>query len=237
MRTKYGKVELSEEYLRALKEEGATDSDIETWWNLTEEERSIIIQDDIQSRLAVFIDASVKGLSAKKAMEEVKRAFPIYDINFYKEPNEDEQSRPFPYELKDRINRHTFKLAEEIGLEKLKKEIRKYPTFNSYMRDLIEKEKLAEIPSESNPQENTAIKKPISSKKKNSLAIISFILSVITPFMGFSLLGIIGFSLGIISLKQIDISNEDGKGLAIAAIVIGSIWGILKLVIDVLLSL
>ena len=60
-------------------------------------------------------------------------------------------------------------------------------------------------------------------KKINKTAIISVILSTISFFV-FGWLGIIGFSLGICSLKEIKQKNEKGKMLAI----IGSIGGIIS---------
>ncbi|HNR53049.1 MAG TPA: DUF4190 domain-containing protein [Candidatus Dojkabacteria bacterium] len=237
MQTKYNESKLSEEYLESVRAEGATDSDIESWWNLTEVERALIIKDDIVSRMAVFIDAKTKGLSDKKAMDEVKKAFPIFDIDFYKKNKEDGQNRPLPYELKDKINLHMLELANEIGLEKLKKEVRKYPTFNSYIRNFIEREHLENQTSKSTTHNNNLRQETTQTTKKNSLAIISFILSILAPFTGFSLLGILGLFLGILSLNQIKVSNENGKGLAITAIIIGSIWGVLKLIVDVLLLL
>jgi hypothetical protein len=237
MKTRYSEVELSEEYLKSVKSEGATDSDIKSWWNLTEAERASIIKDDMQSRIAVFIDAKTKGLSDKNAMKEVKKTFPIFDIDFYKETEEKEQNQPLPYELKDKINLHMIKLTNRIGLEKLKKEVRKYPTFNAFIKDSMKSDKLKQSPPESNCIKSLPPQVKTHPTKKNSLAIISFILSLIAPFTGFSLLGILGLFFGILSLNQIKLSNENGRGLAIAAIIIGSIWGPLNLIADILISL
>jgi len=69
----------------------------------------------------------------------------------------------------------------------------------------------------------------------NKLAIIGLILSVVSIF-GVGLAGLIGFVLGIIALNQIKHTYKKGKGLAIAAIIIGFIWsfgvGILKRLIE-----
>jgi len=65
----------------------------------------------------------------------------------------------------------------------------------------------------------------------NKPALIGFALSIIA-FFGVGLAGLVGFILGIVALVQIKHTEEKGKGLAIAAIVIGFIWsfvvGILK---------
>jgi len=66
----------------------------------------------------------------------------------------------------------------------------------------------------------------MENKKYNKPAIIGLIFSIISIF-GFGLSGIIGFILGIVSLTQIKYTNEKGKGMAIAAIIIGFIWSII----------
>lgn len=57
----------------------------------------------------------------------------------------------------------------------------------------------------------------------NKPAIIGFVLSVISIF-GIGLAGLVGFILGIIALTQIKHTQQKGRGLAIAAIIIGFIW-------------
>ena len=72
--------------------------------------------------------------------------------------------------------------------------------------------------------------------KYNKLSITGFILSIISIF-GIGLAGLVGFVLGIVALTQIKHTKEKGKGLAIAAIIIGFIWSfvtsILKRLIEV----
>lgn len=71
--------------------------------------------------------------------------------------------------------------------------------------------------------------------KYNKQAAIGLILSIVSIF-GVGLAGLVGFILGIIALNQIKHTHEEGKGLAIAAIIIGFIWsfgtGILKRLIE-----
>ena len=86
---------------------------------------------------------------------------------------------------------------------------------------------------ELNPKkENKLLIKDIEEKnmetapqKNNKSAVIGFVLSLISIF-GVGLAGIIGMILGIVALTKIKYTNEKGKGLAIAAIIIGFIWGI-----------
>lgn len=61
-------------------------------------------------------------------------------------------------------------------------------------------------------------------QKYNKSAVAGLVLSIISIF-GVGLAGIIGFILGIVALTQIKHTSEKGKGMAIAAIIIGFIWG------------
>jgi len=67
--------------------------------------------------------------------------------------------------------------------------------------------------------------------KYNKPAVIGLIFSIISIF-GVGLAGLTGFILGIVALVQIKHTHEKGRGLAIAAIIVGFIWsfvvGILK---------
>jgi hypothetical protein len=70
--------------------------------------------------------------------------------------------------------------------------------------------------------ENTTITKP----KRNIFAIIGFVLSIIAMFTGFGLFAYFGMTTGIIARIKISKTEERGKGLANAAIIIGFIYGI-----------
>lgn len=75
----------------------------------------------------------------------------------------------------------------------------------------------------------------IAEKKYNKSAIIGLVLSIIAVF-GVGLAGITGFVLGIVALVQVRYTHEKGKGLAIAAIIVGFIWsfviGILRRLVE-----
>jgi hypothetical protein len=66
---------------------------------------------------------------------------------------------------------------------------------------------------------------PSNKKSRNKWSTIGFVLSLLS-IIGIGLAGIVGMIMGIVALTQIKHTNEQGKGLAIAAIVIGSIWGV-----------
>ena len=69
-------------------------------------------------------------------------------------------------------------------------------------------------------------------KHFNKLSVIGFLFTITTPFFSFlSSFGIVGLILGIVGLNEINRLKERGKGLAIAAIIVGFIWGILNPII------
>ena len=63
----------------------------------------------------------------------------------------------------------------------------------------------------------------IPEQKYNKSAVVGLVLSIISVF-GVGLAGIVGFILGIVALTQIKHTHEKGKGVAIAAIIVGFIW-------------
>lgn len=74
-----------------------------------------------------------------------------------------------------------------------------------------------------NQEQTTETTKTIE-QEYNWSAVIGLGLSIISIF-GVGLAGIAGFILGINALTQIKRSHEKGRGLAIAAIIVGFIWG------------
>lgn len=91
------------------------------------------------------------------------------------------------------------------------------------------------ITMENKKIDEEVIKVDGGNQKYNKPAIIGFVLSIISIF-GLGLAGIAGFILGIVALAQIKYKHEKGKGLAIAAIIIGFIWsfviGILRRLVE-----
>ena len=74
-----------------------------------------------------------------------------------------------------------------------------------------------------------------TSQKYNKKAIVGFALSL-TSIFGIGLAGMIGTVLGIMALKKIDDTHEKGRGFAIAATIIGSIWGFGKSLLAIYLA-
>jgi hypothetical protein len=84
-------------------------------------------------------------------------------------------------------------------------------------------------------QEQTKEIIKVAAKKYNKSAIIGLALSIVAVF-GLGLAGLVGFILGIVALAQIKHTNEKGKGLAIAAIIVGFIWSFVVSIVHSLIK-
>jgi hypothetical protein len=71
---------------------------------------------------------------------------------------------------------------------------------------------------------------PAPTNGKSIAALVLGILSIVGPYIGF-LLGIVAIILSAISLKEIRIRNEQGRGLAIAGLVCGIVGTVLYAVL------
>ena len=74
-------------------------------------------------------------------------------------------------------------------------------------------------------------------KKTNKVASWGFGLSLVSMLTGLGLLGYISMTCGIIGLIQIKKSKQKGKGLAITAIVIGTLYGIVMSLVHIMVML
>ena len=71
----------------------------------------------------------------------------------------------------------------------------------------------------------TQTSSPVATQKFNVLAIVGFVLSLF--------LSIIGAILGVIALVQIKRTGQRGRGLALAAIIIGVVFFIIGVIVDI----
>lgn len=80
---------------------------------------------------------------------------------------------------------------------------------------------------------------PAKTNGKSVAALVLGILAIIVPYIGF-LLGIVAIILSAISLKEIRVSHEQGRGMAIAGLVCGIvgtlIYAILILIIVIAIA-
>ena len=122
----------SKDYIDVRKNEGVTDTDIRSWWDLHYLERAFTEELDNFFRAIGFVHDRDQGLSKEEAAKRNRHAF-IY----YGQPNDTSHTtgdnRPLPYELKDRINRYVEKRAKE-NPNTIKSEKQNYETYNAFIR-------------------------------------------------------------------------------------------------------
>lgn len=138
----YGDTTLSEDYIEAVKRDGVTNDDLELWWGFSEKQRNQIIEEDNLYRSSAFIELRTnKGLSLKETQKKLWVAFPLYG-----DPrNEDIQKgkdKPLPFELKDRINRYTEKLALNGGIGQFVNDLKRETSYNAFIRKLVKEQKI-----------------------------------------------------------------------------------------------
>jgi hypothetical protein len=90
--------------VRRMRDCGARDEDIQSWWNLSDFERCVIQVDDESSRAGVYVQKREKeGVSSEEAAAAVRKAFPIYGS--LKDPEDSSgDDRPLTPELHARID-------------------------------------------------------------------------------------------------------------------------------------
>ena len=100
-------------------------------------ERRLMLKDDENSRIAMFMHHLDQGLSQEEAAVKVKKFHPMYG-----DPSDTSKSsgddRPLPHELKDRINRYTEMRAKQ-GADSFKADLEASSSFNALVRREIRK--------------------------------------------------------------------------------------------------
>ena len=125
---------------KMLRADGVTDSDILSWWNLSNKEQREIIQQDIRL-IKSFTKTFIKKVNHK--LDEIYgfmgKVFPQF-IRYSSKMDISETS-PLPYELKKRV-REYFELRsiEELNIIKINSE--NFPNMNAYIRYLIKNKRI-----------------------------------------------------------------------------------------------
>jgi hypothetical protein len=121
--------------LPKIKKEGVRDDDVRWWWNLNDIERHMMLKEDENARMALFIDRLKKGDLPDKAAEKVRKFHPMYG-----DPDDASlttgDDMPLPCELKNRINIYIEKRFGD-NTEKYKNDIEESSTFNALIRKEI----------------------------------------------------------------------------------------------------
>lgn len=122
-----------------LREEGVTDNDIRTWWNLPDIEARMVIAADNNANIALVLHEISEGraydsgdISAvAMAMVTVRKTFALYgDPDDTRNTTGDD--RPLPYELKDRVNRYIERHAANPASHL--RDVEASSTFNALVR-------------------------------------------------------------------------------------------------------
>ena len=157
-RKKYGKrileaAQAGQEPLRGIvdsaRREGATDDEIEEWWDFPEKFRQGITIRENAFRLTTFRKLIEEGKSEDEAAVAVKKIFPIYgrtgveeeemrDAQACNELGLTEKSRMFPPELRGRIDIY----RETNGAQKILDLAKEYESYNAFLRDKIKEGEL-----------------------------------------------------------------------------------------------
>ena len=125
---------------KMLRAEGVTDSDILSWWNLSNKEQHEIIQKDIML-IKSFTKTFIKKVNHR--LDEIYsfmgKVFPQF-IRYSSKMDISETS-PLPYELKKRV-REYFELRSIEELNIIKANSENFPNMNAYIRYLIKNKRI-----------------------------------------------------------------------------------------------
>ncbi len=126
--------------LSGKRKEGVTNEDIRWAWNMSDLERRLMLKEDENSRIALFMHHLDQGLSQAEAAVKMRKFHPIYgDPNDTKHSSGDD--RPLPFELKDRINRYT-EMRGEQEPESFHADLEASSSYNALIRGEIRNGKL-----------------------------------------------------------------------------------------------
>ena len=124
--------------LTKRRSEGVRDEDIRWWWNLHDLERRIKIEDDNWCGFALFKHFRESGLSEEEAGKKLRKSRPIYGNSDDTSTFTEDDDKPLPYELKDRINIYMINRSE-ADKEGLMIDIDNSSSFNALIRKEIRK--------------------------------------------------------------------------------------------------
>lgn len=125
---------------KMLRAEGVTDSDILSWWNLSNKEQHEIIQKDIRL-IKSFTKTFIKKVNHR--LDEIysfmEKVFPQFVL--YSSKMNISETSPLPYELKKRV-REYFELRSIEELNTIKANSENFPNMNAYIRYLIKNKRI-----------------------------------------------------------------------------------------------
>jgi len=122
--------------LAAKRREGVRNKDIRSWWNRHDLQRRMVLEEDELRRFRAYETALNKeGKTPDEAAGWVMKFLPIYGEP-HEMPEEAEDDRPLPYELRHRVTRYAEQRAAADAEEYLK-DIIDSSSFNALVRKQI----------------------------------------------------------------------------------------------------
>ncbi len=116
--------------LEELRDEGVTDSDYESWWDLQALERAVMLaHDEVSKTQLLFHFRSQGAASLAEAVPQVRRALPLFGNPKHEGDYESPDDRPLPRELKQRVSGAAPSLAAGMSA--------RYTSMNAFIRELI----------------------------------------------------------------------------------------------------
>ncbi|MCC6639006.1 hypothetical protein IT409_00425 [Candidatus Falkowbacteria bacterium] len=123
-------------YLNKIKEEGVTEKDIHSWWDMEDYERRMMLKIDDLMKATLFIKATTDdGMSPEEASKLVRK-FHVY----FGSPEDTKfasgEDRNLPFELKNRINNYINRRIN-TDPEVYATELQNFTSFNAFVRSKI----------------------------------------------------------------------------------------------------
>jgi hypothetical protein len=119
--------------LKGKTSENITEKDLKWWWNKSDIERRLIHKIDNVLRLQKYLLLIQSGCSEADAVQKVRANYPMYG-NPSDETNAQNQDRPLPYELKNRINAY---LSQNSHTSSFLQKLQNFSSFNAFIRHEI----------------------------------------------------------------------------------------------------
>lgn len=116
--------------VETARSDGATNKDIEEWWNLHDLQRRMVIWSETIFRYANFVSfREDDNLNPEDAMAKVRAILPMYG-----DPNDTThtsgEDRPLCHELRGRVDCY----RERHGAQKILKALKNFKTYNAFVR-------------------------------------------------------------------------------------------------------
>jgi hypothetical protein len=125
--------------------DGASESDVEWWWNLSPHARARWVKAYVKESAALFVRAQHEGLNIEAAGDYIKHHLPHFlAVRF--DPLYRDEDRPLPFCLLKRVSRYRASLVGPLRKE-AHREQEAASSFNAWIRAVIRDGKLPPTPT------------------------------------------------------------------------------------------